>query len=77
MLIPARQLSAAALRGLIEEFITREGTDYGNTVYSLDDKVAHVERQLHAGDVVIVFDAEHSSCTLMPRKDAEQALAAE
>ncbi len=77
MLIPARQLSAAALRGLIEEFITREGTDYGNIVYSLDDKVDHVERQLRAGDVVIVFNAEHNSCTLMPRKDAEQALAAE
>ncbi len=77
MLIPANQISTAALRGLIEEFITREGTDYGDTVYTLDDKVGHVERQIAAGDVVIVFNAEQNSCTLLPRKDAEQALAAE
>ena len=74
MLIPASQLSSQALRGLIEEFITREGTDYGNTVYTLDDKVSQVERQLQAGDVVIVFNAEENSCTLLPRKEAEQAL---
>lgn len=74
MLIPANQLSTSALRGLIEEFITREGTDYGDTAYSLEDKVIQVQRQIAAGDVVIVFNAEQNSCTLLPRKDAEQAL---
>lgn len=74
MLIPVEQLSAAALRGLIEEFITREGTDYGVSEYSLDDKVGHIERQIAAGDVVIVFNAEQNSCTLLPRDEAEQAL---
>ena len=74
MLIPANQLSTQALRGLIEEFITREGTDYGNTVYSLEDKVAQVERQLQQGDVVIVFNVEENSCTLLPRDEAEQML---
>ncbi len=74
MLIPANQLSTAALRGLIEEFITREGTDYGDTAYSLDAKVSQVERQIAAGDVVIVFNAQQNSCTLLPRKEAEQAL---
>ena len=74
MLIPAKQLSASALRGLIEEFITREGTDYGAKEYSLADKVSHVERQITAGDVVIAFDAEQNSCTLLPRDEAEQAL---
>lgn len=70
MLIPANQLSAQALRGLIEEFITREGTDYGGTVYTLEDKVAQVERQLQAGEVVIAFDAEENSCTILPCREA-------
>lgn len=74
MIIPAAQLSAQALRGLIEEFITREGTDYGDIVYTLDDKVAQVERQLQVGDVVIVFNAEENSSTLLPCEEAEQLL---
>lgn len=51
------QLSAEALRGLIEEFITREGTEYGLREVSLDDKVRDVERQLARGEAKIVFDA--------------------
>jgi uncharacterized protein YheU (UPF0270 family) len=72
MLIPVNQLSTQALRGLIEEYITREGTDYGDLVYTLDDKVAQVHRQLAAGDVVIVFNAEKNSGTLLPREEAER-----
>ncbi len=74
LLIPATQLSRQALRGLIEEFITREGTDYGDTAYTLDDKVAQVEQQLRTAEVVIAFNAEQNSCTLLPRKEAEQLL---
>lgn len=70
MIIPHQQLSADALQGLIEEFITREGTDYGQDEISLDRKVAQVRRQIDAGDVVIVFDAATESVTLLPRRDA-------
>ena len=42
LVIPAEQLSADALQGLIEEFITREGTDYGEVEWSLDQKVAQL-----------------------------------
>ena len=64
MQIPYQQLSDAALRGIIEEFITREGTDYGEREYSLEDKVAQVRRQLERGEVVIQFDDESQTCTL-------------
>ena len=40
------QLSPGALRGLVEEYVTREGTDYGHVDWSLEDKVAQVFRQL-------------------------------
>lgn len=49
-------LSPEALRGLLEEFITREGTDYGHREVSLDDKIRDVERQLASGEARIVFD---------------------
>lgn len=64
MLIPHRQLSPEALRGLIEEFVTREGTDYGSIEFSLSEKVAQVMTQLDSGQAVIVWDPENASTTL-------------
>ena len=46
--VPHAELSADALRGVIESFVLREGTDYGASEYSLDEKVVHVMRQLAA-----------------------------
>ncbi len=53
--IPFQDLSADALRGVIESFVLREGTDYGAHEYSLDEKVAHVMRQLERGEARILF----------------------
>jgi uncharacterized protein YheU (UPF0270 family) len=71
MIIPHEQLSPDALRGLIEEFITRDGTDYGEQEISLAQKVQQVERQMARGDVVIIFDAATESVSLLTRHDAE------
>ncbi len=72
MIIPHQQLSSDALRGLIEEFITREGTDYGHEEVSLEHKVAQVERQIEKGEVVIVFDSATESVSLLTQRDAQQ-----
>jgi uncharacterized protein YheU (UPF0270 family) len=71
MIIPHEQLSSDTLQGLIEEFITREGTDYGHEEVSLDTKVAQVLRQLQRGDVVIVFDPSSESVSLLTQRDAK------
>ena len=39
MEIPHRQLSDEALLGVIEEYISREGTDYGHREYSFEEKI--------------------------------------
>lgn len=70
MIIPHQQLSADALQGLIEEFITREGTDYGWEEVALASKVAQVKRQIEKGDVVIVFDPASESVGLLTKRDA-------
>jgi uncharacterized protein YheU (UPF0270 family) len=56
VVIPFRELSPEALRGVIESFVLREGTDYGELEYTLDEKVAHVMRQLERGEARIEFD---------------------
>jgi len=70
MIIPYEQISADALQGLIEEFITRDGTDYGEIEFSLEQKVKQVERQLARGDIVIVFDAATESVSILTKHDA-------
>lgn len=72
MIIPYQQISPEALDGLIEDFVTRDGTDYGMEEVSLDAKVEQVRRQLKAGTVVIVFDAVLESVTLITRQDYDQ-----
>ncbi len=69
MRIPHEQLSGAALQAVIEEFITREGTDYGHGEYTLADKCAAVMRQLRAGDAHIDFDPVAQTCTIVPAAD--------
>ena len=63
------QLSAAALRGLVEEFVTRDGTDYGAVERTLDEKVARVMDQLRAGEVRVVFDSETESASIVVSRD--------
>lgn len=64
--IPHRQLSPDALRGVIEAFVTREGTDYGPQDVTLATKVRQVQHQLDAGTAVIVYDEATDSCTIEP-----------
>ncbi len=71
MIIPPQSLSAEALQGLIEEFITREGTDYGWDEVPLSAKVEQVRRQIEKGDVVIVFDSASETVSLLTRRDAQ------
>ena len=56
VLVPHTELSADALRGVVESFVLREGTDYGEREFSLEQKLAHVYRQLERGEAQIVFD---------------------
>lgn len=66
MEIPYTQLSDPVLDAVIEEFITREGTDYGHQETSLAKKVEQVRRQLAKGDVFLSFDPLTESCQLLP-----------
>jgi uncharacterized protein len=56
--VPYTELSEGALRGVLESFVLREGTEYGAHDVSLDQKVAQVTRQLQRGEAQIVFDPE-------------------
>ncbi len=72
MIIPPEQLSEDALQGVLEEYIGREGTDYGMLELSLKDKVARLRPQVMRGDVLIIFDEFLETLTLVRREDLKQ-----
>ena len=65
IVIPWQQLSADALDGIIEEFVSREGTDYGDYEYSFDDKKDQIRAQIRNGSVLVVFDPVGETCQLV------------
>lgn len=67
--VPLTALSEAALAGVIEGFILREGTDYGEQETPHRLKVEQVRRQLERGEIVIVYDLTQQSVTLMTRRE--------
>ena len=67
MIIPWQDLAPETLDNLIESFVLREGTDYGEHERSLEQKVNDVKRQLKSGDVVLVWSELHETINIMPR----------
>ena len=67
--VPASTLSAEALQGVIDDFILREGTDYGPTEYSLEAKRSAIRRQLESGAAEIWFEPVSETVTLRLRED--------
>ena len=68
VLVPWQQLSEAALLGVMDDFILREGTDYGGE-RSLVAKRAAVMDQIREGSALIVFDPRSESVTLRLNSD--------
>ena len=57
-IIPVNKLSTKALQGVIEEFISRSGTDYGAMEADPETKFRQVRAKLKSGSAVLVFDDE-------------------
>lgn len=63
--VPLSMLSDEIIQSMIEEFVLREGTDYGAQEVSLEKKKEQVFRQLDNGEIKIVFDPDTETVTLM------------
>jgi uncharacterized protein YheU (UPF0270 family) len=67
MIIPWKELDPDTLANLIEAFVLREGTDYGEQELSLEQKVNDVRRQLTNGEAVLVWSELHETVNIMPK----------
>lgn len=69
MMIPWQQLSPETLESVIESFVLREGTDYGEHERSLAQKVNDIHRQLKSGELVLVWSELHETINIMQKAD--------
>ena len=76
LVLDAQQLSEDALRGLVEEFASRDGTDYGASEKTLEQKVAIVVKQLESGAVRVVFDRDEERANLVLARELDEELLA-
>jgi len=69
LVIPIGRLDPKALRGVIEEFISRQGTDYGEIEASRETSIRQVKHQLEKGLAVLVFDDETETTNILRADD--------
>ncbi len=66
--VPHARIAPELLRRLAEEFVTRDGTDYGATEKTLEEKVTDVLRRVRAGEAAVVYDAESGTTNIVPKR---------
>jgi uncharacterized protein len=70
--IPYTDLEPATLRNVVEDIVTRDGTDYGAVEKTLAQKSAALLRQLERGEAKLVFDFATESIVLATPADLER-----
>ena len=73
ILVPWDRIGANAQQSVLEEYVTREGTEYGFKDVPLEEKVRQVRRQLERGEVVVFFDLASEAVNLATKREAELA----
>ena len=71
MIINSTDLSPQALLGVVDNFILREGTDYGSQEMAYEKKREALLQKIKNGDAFIAFDAETESVTIISKDEAQ------
>jgi uncharacterized protein YheU (UPF0270 family) len=66
--VPIHAIDEETLARLVEEFVTRDGTDYGLTEISTERKVTRAMAALDTGKTIVIFEPSTGTVTLV---DAE------
>lgn len=66
MIIPLDALPKETLSAIIENFVLREGTEYGSEDVALSDKIQQVEQQLKQGSALLVYSELHETVNILP-----------
>ncbi len=64
MIVPWQDIAPETLENLIREFVLREGTDYGSSEATLENKIEQVKAQLKANKAVVVYSELHETVNI-------------
>jgi hypothetical protein len=63
--VPYEQINPDTLRKMIQEFVTRDGADWGDAGCSLEEKIKQVLEQLQTRKVKVVFDLASQTANIV------------
>jgi uncharacterized protein YheU (UPF0270 family) len=72
--VPPQRLQPEVLQALLEEYASRDGTDYGEQELSLSRKVSNLRQQIQQGDLLILYEIEGEHWDLVPTEQANLLL---
>jgi hypothetical protein len=72
--VPPERVDPAVLKAMIEEFVTRDGTDYGNSERSLEEKTQQLQQRLRDGEVWLICELESEQWDWLPADEAAQLI---
>ena len=72
LIVPYNELSPDTLQALIEDFVTRDGTDYGHDEKSRQDKAEHLLTLLKAGKLLITYNENTETCGLVTKEEYQK-----
>lgn len=72
--VPPARLTSEVLDALLEEFASRDGTDYGVREVGLEEKVSQLRVQLEEGSVALLYDSDSEQWDLLAREQAQLLL---
>lgn len=68
--VPVERLRSEVLQALLEEFASRDGTDYGERELSLEQKTGELRMQLARGELQLLYDTDSERWDLLPPESA-------
>lgn len=72
--VPPAKLAPDTLQALLEEYASRDGTDYGAVELTLAQKVGNLRRQLDGGELCLLYHLDTEHWDLVPASDATALL---
>lgn len=75
--VPLDRVPSATLAALLEEYVSRDGTDYGCYDISLEEKCGQLHSRVAVGDLQLLYDADSEHWDLVEKDRAHQLLAGE
>jgi len=72
--VPPQRLQEEILQALLEEYASRDGTDYGERELALEQKVLRLRSQLQRRDLLLVCEVDGEHWDLLPAEQARTLL---